>query len=125
MFVSTVGGVRVADPTGDLATALAVATAFRDAEPRTRLVALGEIGLSGELRPVAGAQRRLAEAQRLGFEVALVSAGSLGPGEEPPNGLLVVEVATLAAALDVVFTRLTRPTTADVVPLDSNRRRPA
>lgn len=125
VFVSTVGGVRVADPTGDLATALAVATAFRDAEPRTRLVALGEIGLSGELRPVAGAQRRLAEAQRLGFEVALVSAGSLGPGEEPPNGLLVVEVATLAAALDVVFTRLTRPTTADVLPLDSNRRRPA
>jgi DNA repair protein RadA/Sms len=95
VYASTVGGAKVIDPAADLATAIAIATAAYDQPPPASVIALGEVGLSGELRRVPGLNRRLAEAARLGFEWALVpsrSAASL-------PGLKVVEVATLAQAL--------------------------
>ena len=114
VYASTVGGVRVIDPSADLATALAVASALRDWDPPGRFVALGEIGLSGELRRVPGLSRRLAEAGRLGFTRALVPAGS---GVGPVAGLQVVEVATLTDALAAVFgARATRLDAHDSVP---------
>ena len=99
VYASTVGGVRVTDPAADLATALAVASAARDWVPPGRLVALGEVGLSGDLRPVPGLQRRLAEAARLGVRRAVVPAGA---GVAVP-GLAVHEVGTMADALALVF----------------------
>ncbi|MGV8907671.1 MAG: DNA repair protein RadA [Propionicimonas sp.] len=102
VYVSTVGGVRVSDPATDLATAIAVASAALDRAFSLPVVALGEVGLSGELRRVPGLERRLAEAARLGFEVALVPAGS-GAARIP--GLRVVEVGTVAAALQALQLR--------------------
>lgn len=96
VYASTVGGGRVVEPGADLAIALAVASAARDHEPPGRLVALGEVGLSGDLRRVPGVQRRLAEAARLGVRHALVPAGS-EVARLP--GLRVHEVATLAEAV--------------------------
>ncbi|HEX6756492.1 MAG TPA: DNA repair protein RadA [Mycobacteriales bacterium] len=95
VFTATVGGVRVTEPAADLAVALAVASAARDAPLPADLVAIGEVGLSGELRRVGGVGRRLAEAARLGFTRALVPAEA-GP---VPAGLRVTEVADLGAAL--------------------------
>jgi DNA repair protein RadA/Sms len=95
VFSATVGGVRVTEPAADLALALAVASAARDAPIPPATVVLGEVGLSGEVRRVGGVGRRLAEAARLGFTAALVP-----PDPGPlPAGLRVTEVADLGAAL--------------------------
>ncbi len=104
VYVSTVGGVRLADPGADLAVAIAVASAAADWRPASRFAALGEVGLSGELRRVPGTARRLAEAERLGVKVALVPKGS---GASSTRGLRVIEVGTLAEALDTVWLELT------------------
>jgi DNA repair protein RadA/Sms len=76
VYVSTVGGAKVGDPSADLAAAVAVASAAYDRSVRPRVIALGEIGLAGELRRVPGTDRRLAEAARLGFTDAVVPAAS-------------------------------------------------
>jgi DNA repair protein RadA/Sms len=98
VFSATVGGVRVTEPAADLALALAVASAARDAPIPAATVVLGEVGLSGEVRRVGGVGRRLAEAARLGFTAALVP-----PDPGPlPAGMRVTEVADLGAALRVL-----------------------
>lgn len=76
VFAATVGGVRVVEPAADLALALAVASSERDRALPAGLVAIGEVGLAGDVRPVIGVGRRLAEAARLGFVHALVPANS-------------------------------------------------
>lgn len=102
VYVSTVGGARVSDPATDLAAAIAVASAAGDHALGRPVVALGEVGLSGELRRVPGVERRLAEAARLGFKVALIPPGE-GFREVP--GLRTIEVPSVAAALDVLQLR--------------------
>lgn len=98
VYVSTVGGARISDPATDLATAIAIASAADDRAFDKPVVALGEVGLSGELRRVPGLDRRLAEAARLGFRVALVPSGS----SSRVTGLQVIEVASVAGALEVL-----------------------
>jgi DNA repair protein RadA/Sms len=98
VYVSTVGGGRVLEPSADLAMALATVSARRDTALVADLVAVGEVGLAGEIRPVAGVGRRLAEAARIGFTRAVVPRGSLDPGEEP-DGMVVVEVDNLVDAV--------------------------
>jgi DNA repair protein RadA/Sms len=72
-----VGGIRLTDPAVDLALMMAIASAAADRALPHGMIALGEVGLAGELRPVREVRRRLAEAARLGFTSALVPAGSL------------------------------------------------
>ena len=86
VFAATVGGVRIAEPAADLAVALAVASAARDVPLPTDLIAVGEVGLAGEVRPVSSAPRRLAEAARLGFRRALVPVGALTPVSRSAGG---------------------------------------
>ena len=103
IYASTVGGAKVADPSADLAVALAIASAAVDATIRPGLVALGEVGLAGELRRVPGTQRRLAEAARLGFTQAVVpadAASEVNPAR--PSGLRVHTVETLRDALSIL-----------------------
>ncbi|CAO5191104.1 DNA repair protein [Frankia sp. AiPs1] len=85
VYTATVGGVRLAEPAADLATALAVVSAMRDRPLPDDLIALGEVGLAGEVRAVGGVPRRLAAAARLGFRRALVPAGSLPSGLGPAS----------------------------------------
>lgn len=102
-YVATVGGVRLSEPATDLAVALAVASAkTRQALPQ-RLIAFGEVGLAGEVRPVPGINRRIQEAHRLGFTHAIVPASPAGPGEIPP-GFSVREVGHVAEALGLLIT---------------------
>jgi DNA repair protein RadA/Sms len=95
VYAATVGGVRLAEPAADLSLALAVVGATRGVAAPPAMVAIGEVGLAGELRPVAGMRARLAEAARLGFGTAVVPprCGS------PPPGITTVEAADLAAAV--------------------------
>ncbi|HVF05096.1 MAG TPA: DNA repair protein RadA [Frankiaceae bacterium] len=96
VYASTVGGVRLQEPAVDLALALALAGAKTNLPGPAGLVAIGEVGLAGDVRRVTAVGRRLAEAARLGFTRALVPAGS---GATAPAGLTVTEVDTLGRAL--------------------------
>jgi DNA repair protein RadA/Sms len=95
VFTATVGGVKLTEPAGDLAVALAVASAAVDLPLLAGLVAVGEVGLAGEVRRVESVARRLAEAARLGFTHALVPPDS---GPMPP-GVHAVEVTDLMQAI--------------------------
>lgn len=94
IYLSTVGGMRLTDPSSDLAVAVAIASAFADICLPTSTVVIGEVGLAGDLRRVTGLERRLAEAARLGFTTALVP-----PGAKAPKGLKTIEVSTIGDAL--------------------------
>ncbi len=81
VYAATVGGVRLTEPSVDLAVALAMSSAAADLSIPGSVVAIGEVGLAGEVRRVPGVARRLAEAERMGFRRAIVPAGSAGiPG---------------------------------------------
>jgi DNA repair protein RadA/Sms len=111
VYAATVGGVRLAEPATDLAVALAVAGAAQNDPLATGLVAIGEVGLAGEIRRVTGLSRRLAEAARLGFTHALVPPD---PGRVP-DGIQAVPVSDLGQALRVAFPG------AEVIPFASRR----
>jgi DNA repair protein RadA/Sms len=102
VYASTVGGVRLVEPATDLAVALAVASAAQEYPLPLGLVVIGEVGLAGEIRRVAGVGQRLAEAARLGFTKALVPVGS---GEPPPD-FLCLEVQHLSGALGALASGL-------------------
>ncbi|PZS36851.1 MAG: DNA repair protein RadA [Pseudonocardiales bacterium] len=95
VFAATVGGVRVTEPAADLALALAVASSAKNLVVPGEVVAIGELGLAGEIRSVPGVARRLGEALRLGLDRALVPVGC-GPY---PAGMTVKEVGNLTQAL--------------------------
>ncbi|SCK58367.1 DNA repair protein RadA/Sms [Streptomyces sp. WMMB 322] len=101
IYSATVGGVKLSEPAADLAVALALASAAGDTPLPKNLVAVGEVGLAGEVRRVTGVQRRLAEAARLGFTHALVP---VDPGRIP-DGMRVREVADIGEALAVLPAR--------------------
>ncbi|MDR1808259.1 MAG: DNA repair protein RadA [Propionibacteriaceae bacterium] len=120
VYVSTVGGARVTDPAADLPLALAIASAARDEPVPGDCVAVGEVGLAGELRRVPDVAKRLAEAARLGVTQAIVPLGSLPQKGRRDRRLAsvtpvtvkeglpemeVVEAATLADALTVLGLR--------------------
>jgi len=75
VYAATVGGARLTDPAADLALACALASAMADRPLPEHTIVVGEIGLSGEVRRVAGLDRRLGEAARLGVTTAIVPAG--------------------------------------------------
>ncbi|MFG2071406.1 DNA repair protein RadA [Nonomuraea maritima] len=105
VFTATVGGIKLADPAVDLSVMLAVASAAGDKPLPAGLVALGEVGLAGELRPVKDVRRRLTEAARLGFKRALVPAGSLeetGRRRDGQRALVPVGPVAFAPGFEVV-----------------------
>jgi DNA repair protein RadA/Sms len=98
VYVSIVGGVRVDDPGADLALALAAASSKSDTPIAADLVAIGELGLAGEVRKVSHIQKRLTEVANMGFVRAIVPKGT----PEGPKGLRLHPVETLRQALDVI-----------------------
>ncbi|MGZ4437531.1 MAG: DNA repair protein RadA [Nocardioidaceae bacterium] len=104
VFASTVGGVRISETSADLASAIAIASAWKSRVVPTDLVAIGEIGLAGELRRVRDMPQRLAEAARLGFKAAIVplEAGGTAGSIRKVDGLEVVGVPDLDSALRVL-----------------------
>lgn len=105
VYVSTVGGAKINDPSADLAQAIAVASAALNTGVLNRVIAIGEVGLAGELRRVPGTDRRLAEAARLGFETAVIPAESSKATDRMPtlrHGMKVIAVSTIVQALDAL-----------------------
>ena len=96
VYAATVGGMRIQEPSADLATGLALASTAARAPLPLGLVAVGEVGLGGEVRRVPQLTQRLAEAARLGFTHALVPKHCL---YDTPKGMQVTEVSTLCEAV--------------------------
>jgi len=109
VYVSVTGGARACEPAADLAVCLALASSVSGKPVGPDMVAIGEVGLGGEVRRVSGMVKRLAEAGRLGFHRALVPASPKSPPEQhrtsvAPGGLLrELPAATLGEALSVAF----------------------
>ena len=100
VIVNVTGGIKISEPAADLGIAIAIASSFRDARSMPGTVAVGEIGLSGELRSVPQMDRRISEAARLGFTRCIIPTAvkKLSRG---PDGLEVVRAGSIAEALKV------------------------
>jgi DNA repair protein RadA/Sms len=98
VFVNAVGGVRITEPAADLAVLLAIISSLRDRPLPKGLIAFGEIGLAGEIRPAPRGQERLREAAKLGFSLAIIPKANAP--RQPIEGLEVIAVDRLQDALD-------------------------
>lgn len=105
VFAAAMGGVRAVEPAADLAITLAVASSFFEAPLPPKTVAVGEVGLSGEVRSARDVERRVAEAARLGFQKAIVPANA--PAIRSPQ-MTIVPVGDVSDALEHLEHR--RPT---------------
>jgi len=98
VFVNVIGGLRISEPAADLALALAIASSFQNIPLPSDMVAVGEVGLSGELRAVSHISRRLNEAAKLGFSRCIVPATHHRLGQVPA-GMETIRARSLADAL--------------------------
>ena len=97
IMVNVTGGLRVGEPAADLGMALAIASSYRDAEVAPFTAAVGEVGLSGELRPAAQMDRRLNEVARLGFKRCIIP--KTGANLNPPQDMEIIIAGTLREAV--------------------------
>lgn len=104
-YLNVVGGLRVDEPAADLAIAAAIASSFRNLPIRNGTAVFGEIGLSGEIRPVAQADRRVIEASRLGFSACILPGSCRKAVEklELPADFDLLFVDRLGDAFDLLF----------------------
>ncbi len=100
VFVNVVGGVRVTETSADLASLLAVVSSLRDSPLPQNLMVFGEVGLAGEIRPVASGQERLVEAAKHGFKRAIVPMAN--KPRKAIEGMTVVGVNKLSEALEAI-----------------------
>jgi len=104
IYVNVAGGLRVVEPASDLAVLLALASSYRNVPARPEVVAVGEVGLGGEVRPVPRLGKRLAEAKKLGFSIMLAPAGSISPElKRAYSGIELVGVDSAEKALEVAL----------------------
>ncbi len=103
VYANLAGGLSVVEPALDLPLALALASSSRDRPIAPGTVAIGEVGLLGELRAVVGLERRLREAARLGFGRAIVPRPSAGATLARIDGLEVEQVGTLRDAIEIAL----------------------
>ncbi|MFC4158828.1 DNA repair protein RadA [Chitinimonas lacunae] len=100
VFINAVGGVRIAEPAADLAVLLAIFSSLRNRPLPDKLVVFGEVGLSGEVRPVQRGQERLKEAAKLGFHRAIIPRANLP--KSPIAGIETIAVERLSDAISAL-----------------------
>ena len=100
VFINVVGGIRVVETSADLALLFSIVSSFRDKALPTDLIVLGEVGLSGEIRPVPNGQERIREAAKHGFSRAIVPKGN--KPKEAVAGMSIIAVDHLSEALDSI-----------------------
>jgi DNA repair protein RadA/Sms len=116
VYANLAGGLAVMEPGLDLPLALALASSLRDRPIAQGTVAIGEVGLLGELRGVVGLERRLREAARLGFTRAVIPRPVSGMTLAKIDGLEVVAVETLADAIKIALADRTADAHGEAVP---------
>ena len=100
VFANVIGGLQVQEPAADLAVAVAIASSVRDRPVAADMAAIGEVGLSGEVRAVGQMGPRLKEAARLGFRACLTPRSMRRSGDELPTGIDVIPVRSVAEAVN-------------------------
>ena len=101
-YINVIGGLQLDEPGADLPVVLAVASSYRDAVIPSDLAAIGEVGLTGEIRSVSNMNQRLAEVARLGFTKCVIPKNG-SEKLEVPNGLTVFKVRNLREAIEVTM----------------------
>ena len=101
VFINVVGGIKVSETASDLVVMLSIVSSLRDKVIPNNWIAFGEVGLTGEVRPVYNAQERLSEAQKQGFEVAIIPKGN-NP-KKSIKGLKIVSVGYLYQAIQYLL----------------------
>ncbi|MDO4620872.1 MAG: DNA repair protein RadA [Lachnospiraceae bacterium] len=101
-YINIAGGIRMNEPAVDLGIALAIVSGYRDIPIGDRVIAFGEVGLSGEVRSVSQAAQRVQEAAKLGFENILLPRSS-AKSVKAPAGVTLCPVGTLREAIGAVF----------------------
>ena len=101
-YINVIGGLRLDEPGADLPVVLAIASSYRDTPIPSDLVAIGEIGLTGEIRSVSHMNQRLQEVARLGFKKCIIPKNS-GEKLDVPDGLTVYRVRNLREAIEVAL----------------------
>lgn len=99
-YINVVNGLELDEPGADLAAVLAVASSYTDRPISEKTAAIGEVGLTGEIRSVSGMEQRMAEVRRLGFETCLTPRLKQ---EKLPEGLRVIQVKSVSEALAAVI----------------------
>ena len=102
VYVNVVGGLKISEPAADLAVLAAAHSSLRGVAIPRDVVIMGEVGLAGELRPVANGEARIKAAAQHGFKQVILPEGNKPRGSATMRGLQIHAVATLAAALDVL-----------------------
>ncbi len=100
-YVNLAGGIRIVEPAIDLAIAIAVVSSFKNRIIDSKLIAFGEIGLSGEVRGVSMAEQRVLEAAKLGFTTCIVPEVDRGR-VKPVSGVKIIGVRTVQDAMDLI-----------------------
>lgn len=103
VFLNIAGGIRVADPALDLAVVCAILSSNVDMAVSPRYCFAAEMGLSGEIRPVARVEQRIAEADRLGFEKIFISKYNAKAIDKKRYGIQIVEVSVIEEAFRALF----------------------
>ena len=101
-YINVIGGLGLDEPGADLPVALAVASSYREQPIADDLVAIGEVGLTGEIRTVSHMNQRLGEVARLGFRKCVIPRGG-SEKLEIPEGLTVYKVRNLREAIEVAM----------------------
>ncbi len=102
-YVNAVGGMKIDEPAADLAVALVIISSFRNLPVDSQTVVMGEVGLTGEVRTVARADIRIAEAATLGFKRFVIPAGNVGSLKLKQKDLEVIGVRDVSEAMEAVF----------------------
>lgn len=101
-YLNVVGGMRLTEPSADLAVCMALVSGLRDIPLGEKTIVFGEIGLSGEIRAVQSAQARVCEAQRLGFNECILPKSSLKQITDVPKGINLIGVRNIKEAIDLI-----------------------
>ncbi|MDF7675924.1 DNA repair protein RadA [Neisseriaceae bacterium ESL0693] len=102
VFLNAVGGVKISEPAADLAVILAMLSSYRNRPLPEKLVVFGEVGLSGEIRPVPRGQERLREAEKLGFTHAIVPLANCPRKTEDFPNLTIIGVSSVQEGVDAI-----------------------
>ena len=101
-YINVIGGLQLDEPGADLPVILAIASSYRDKPISNKLTAIGEVGLTGEIRSVSHLNQRIAEVARLGFDTCIIPKNSTEK-LDIPNGLTIYRVKNLVEAIEIAL----------------------
>lgn len=102
-YVNVVGGIRLDEPACDMGVIASIAGSFRNRPIASETVVMGEVGLTGEVRPVSQVEKRIMEAKRMGFKRCIIPAGNRSKPNSADDGMEILYVQTVEEALGLLF----------------------